>query len=202
MALPPLPTGLTLLRLVLAPVVTVLLADGSAAPTLAGGLLFIVGALTDLWDGRIARRSGRVTDFGRIADPIADKALVLGALGALAWRCPAFVPSWMAVVIAAREVGVTAWRLARLRNGEAIAADVWGKWKTTFQMIAIIYTAALAALAAHLGAGDGLRGALRLAAWPGGRWALVLPYVATLTAMLLTVVSGIETIAANRRRPP
>jgi CDP-diacylglycerol--glycerol-3-phosphate 3-phosphatidyltransferase len=197
-----LPNALTAARLVLAPVFVWLVWTGTAAALGAAFLVFVAGALTDLYDGILARRRNAVTDIGRIADPIADKVLVLAALGVLAAVRPDLVPRWMVGVIAVREVAVTVWRLARLgTRGIVVEADVWGKWKTTFQMIAILYTTALLALAAHVGDGDAAGGEAAIGRRPGGRWLLALPYAATLAATTLAVVSGIEVVAANRRRP-
>src|SRR5579859_728486 len=126
--------GLTVLRLVLVPVFVVfLLADGTG-PRIAAFLVFGVASATDLLDGQLARRSGMITDFGKIADPIADKALTgsalitLSALGDLPW--------WVTVVIGVREVGVTVLRFWVIRHG-VIAASRGGKIKTVLQIVAI-----------------------------------------------------------------
>jgi len=139
---------LTLLRLALVPVfVGFLLAeDGHQTGwRLAATGVFAVAALTDRFDGEIARRRGLVTRFGTIADPIADKALIgaallgLSALGELSW--------WVTLVIAVRELGVTALRFWVLRHG-VIAASRGGKLKTLVQSLAIgLYVLPLAAWA-------------------------------------------------------
>lgn len=128
------PNALTAFRMLLVPVVVVALAvDGVAGRLVAFGA-FCVASATDLLDGRIARSRGLVTDFGAIADPIADKALTgsalitLSALGELTW--------WVTAVILAREVGVTALRLWVIRRG-VIAASRGGKLKTLLQVVAI-----------------------------------------------------------------
>jgi CDP-diacylglycerol--glycerol-3-phosphate 3-phosphatidyltransferase len=128
-----LPNALTVLRLALVPVFVVLLLAGSQW-RIAAFSVFAVASVTDLLDGELARRSGLITDFGKIADPIADKALTgaalitLSALGELAW--------WVTVVIGVREVGVTLLRLWVLRHG-VIPASKGGKAKTVLQMVAI-----------------------------------------------------------------
>ncbi|HEX4248189.1 MAG TPA: CDP-diacylglycerol--glycerol-3-phosphate 3-phosphatidyltransferase [Pseudonocardia sp.] len=139
---------LTLLRLALVPVfVAFLLAEGGHQTgwRLAATGVFAVAALTDRFDGEIARRRGLVTRFGTIADPIADKALIgaalvgLSALGELSW--------WVTLVIAVRELGVTALRFWVLRHG-VIAASRGGKLKTLVQSVAIgLYVFPLAAWA-------------------------------------------------------
>ncbi|MFT4199334.1 CDP-diacylglycerol--glycerol-3-phosphate 3-phosphatidyltransferase [Gordonia sp. (in: high G+C Gram-positive bacteria)] len=128
---------LTVLRLLLVPVFVVVLFvdDGkSTVWRLAAFAIFVVAAVTDQVDGRLARKYGLVTDFGKIADPIADKALVgaalvgLSVLGVLPW--------WVTAVIIVREVGVTALRFWVLRHG-VIPASRGGKLKTMLQSIAI-----------------------------------------------------------------
>jgi CDP-diacylglycerol--glycerol-3-phosphate 3-phosphatidyltransferase len=132
-----LPNALTVLRLLLVPVFVVLLfLDGgdSTAGRIAAFVVFIVASLTDLVDGAIARSRGQVTDFGKIADPIADKALTgaaligLSILGDLPW--------WVTVVILVREVGITLLRFSVIRTA-VIPAGRGGKLKTVLQMVAI-----------------------------------------------------------------
>ncbi len=126
---------LTMVRLVLVPVFLVALFTGpSSGWRLTAFIIFAVACVTDRIDGEVARKYGLVTDFGRIADPIADKALIGGALfglsilGDLTW--------WVTVVIAVREVGVTVLRFGVIRHG-VIPASRGGKIKTLVQAIAI-----------------------------------------------------------------
>jgi CDP-diacylglycerol---glycerol-3-phosphate 3-phosphatidyltransferase len=129
---------LTVARLVLVPVFVFFLVKaghhGITGWRLAALAAFGVASLTDLYDGRLARSRGLVTDFGKIADPIADKALTgaalitLTALGQLPW--------WVTALIMIREVGVTALRFAVIRRG-IIAASAGGKLKTVLQIAAI-----------------------------------------------------------------
>jgi CDP-diacylglycerol--glycerol-3-phosphate 3-phosphatidyltransferase len=93
-----------------------------------------VASLTDLWDGKLARDRGLVTDFGKIADPIADKALTGAALVTLS--ALGELPGWVTALILAREVGVTVLRFAVIRRG-VIAASAGGKLKTLLQVAAI-----------------------------------------------------------------
>jgi CDP-diacylglycerol--glycerol-3-phosphate 3-phosphatidyltransferase len=129
--------GLTLLRLILVPVFLVLLfaAGGHASSwRIAATIAFAVASITDFIDGDIARSRNLVTDVGKVADPIADKALIgaaligLSALGDLAW--------WITAVIGVREVGVTALRFVVIRHG-VIPASRGGKLKTGLQGLAI-----------------------------------------------------------------
>jgi CDP-diacylglycerol---glycerol-3-phosphate 3-phosphatidyltransferase len=129
--------ALTVVRLILVPVfLAVLFTDGGHTPywRWIAFAVFAVASLTDSFDGEFARRWGLVTDFGKIADPIADKALVgaalvgLSVLGELAW--------WVTIVIAVRELGITAMRFWVLRHG-VIPASRGGKLKTVLQTLAL-----------------------------------------------------------------
>ena len=138
------PNLLTLVRLLLVPVLAVLLfsGDGNDPVTRAWEtIVFVVAALTDLVDGELARRSGTVTNVGKIADPIADKAITGVALIGLSWLGD--LPWWVTIVILAREIAVTALRFWVIRHG-VIPASRGGKAKTVAQIIAIsLYLAPL-----------------------------------------------------------
>ncbi|HWG64432.1 MAG TPA: CDP-diacylglycerol--glycerol-3-phosphate 3-phosphatidyltransferase [Streptosporangiaceae bacterium] len=125
---------LTVLRLVLVPVFVVFLVEGGTAWRIAAFVVFLIASVTDLLDGRVARQRGLITDFGKIADPIADKALTGAALvtlsiqGELAW--------WVTALILVRELAVTGLRFWVIRRG-VIAASRGGKLKTMLQVVAI-----------------------------------------------------------------
>jgi CDP-diacylglycerol--glycerol-3-phosphate 3-phosphatidyltransferase len=97
--------------------------------------IFIVASLTDLLDGKIARKYNLVTNFGKFMDPLADKLLVCSALICLV--ALARIPAWIVIVIIAREFIISGFRLIASDNGVVIAASYWGKFKTTFQMVMI-----------------------------------------------------------------
>ena len=97
--------------------------------------IFIVASLTDLLDGKIARKYNLVTNFGKFMDPLADKLLVCSALICLVTL--AKIPAWIVIVIIAREFIISGFRLVASDNGVVIAASYWGKFKTTFQMVMI-----------------------------------------------------------------
>lgn len=129
--------ALTVFRIILVPVFVAVLFVGDGNQTgwrIAAALLFGIAAITDHIDGRLARGRGLVTDFGKLADPIADKALIgsalisLSILGELSW--------WLTAIILIRELGVTALRFWVLRHG-VIAASRGGKLKTLLQAIGI-----------------------------------------------------------------
>ena len=131
------PNALTVLRLAVVPVFAVLLLSDHGQSTAGrywATLVFALAIITDRYDGLIARRTGQVTEFGKLADPIADKALTgtaligLSVLGLLPW--------WVTLVILVREVGVTLLRFWVIRHG-VIAASRGGKAKTVLQALAI-----------------------------------------------------------------
>jgi CDP-diacylglycerol--glycerol-3-phosphate 3-phosphatidyltransferase len=97
--------------------------------------IFIFASLTDLLDGKIARKYNLVTNFGKFMDPLADKLLVCSALICLV--ALARIPAWIVIVIIAREFIISGFRLIASDNGVVIAASYWGKFKTTFQMVMI-----------------------------------------------------------------
>lgn len=97
--------------------------------------IFIIASLTDLADGKIARKYGLVTNFGKFMDPLADKLLVCAALIALTEM--GRIPSWIVIVIISREFIISGFRLIASDNHVVIAASYWGKFKTTFQMVMI-----------------------------------------------------------------
>ncbi len=134
-----LPNKLTILRMIMIPFfVAALLMEGGQVQTLrylAAGI-FIVASLTDMLDGKIARKYNLVTNFGKFMDPLADKLLVCSALICLVELKE--LPAWMVIVIISREFIISGFRLVASDNGVVIAASYWGKFKTTFQMIAVV----------------------------------------------------------------
>ena len=95
-----------------------------------------MASLTDMLDGKIARKYNLVTNFGKFMDPLADKLLVCSALICLIQLGQ--LPAWIVIVIISREFIISGFRLIASDNGVVIAASYWGKFKTTFQMIAVI----------------------------------------------------------------
>ncbi len=132
-----LPNKLTILRVILIPVFLVfLMADITPYDKWIALAIFIIASLTDLLDGKIARKYNLVTNFGKFMDPLADKLLVCSAMIALVGMDR--IPSWIVIVIIAREFIISGFRLVASDNGVVIAASYWGKFKTTFQMIMVI----------------------------------------------------------------
>ena len=98
--------------------------------------LFIIASLTDLLDGKIARKYNLVTNLGKFMDPLADKLLVCSALICLIELNA--LPAWMVIIIISREFIISGFRLIASDNGVVIAASYWGKFKTTFQMVSVV----------------------------------------------------------------
>lgn len=131
-----LPNKLTLLRVVLVPVFVVfLMCNLTGYDKWIALAIFIIASLTDLLDGKIARKYNLVTNFGKFMDPLADKLLV----------CSAFIcfielnklPTWMVLIVIAREFIISGFRLVASDNGVVIAASMWGKYKTAISMVMI-----------------------------------------------------------------
>lgn len=168
--------GLTLLRLLLVPFfVWFLLEEGGEEPVwrIAAFVVFVLAAITDRIDGELARRWGQVTDFGKLVDPIADKALtgaafvVLSYLGELSW--------WVTIVVSARELGITLLRLWVLQHG-VMAAGRGGKIKTVLQATALsFYILPLSGLLEDIG------------------------HVLMATAVAVTVLTGLDYVAQALR---
>ena len=168
---------LTVIRIVFIPVfVWLLLRNGgeSAASRWLALLMFIALMVTDFVDGRLARSRNLITDFGKIADPSADKALMISALvglniiGHLWW--------WVTCLIVIREIGITLWRMAMLHRGLVVPASKGGKLKTALQSLAV---------------------SLFLMPLPG--WTDWLTGIVMAAAVIVTVVTGIQYLLDSRQ---
>ena len=154
-----LPNKLTILRVIMIPFfVAALLYDGGANQNMryVAAALFIIASLTDMLDGKIARKYGLITDFGKFIDPLADKFMVFGLLIAILTANlyegirPVFV--WVAAVVILRELGVTSLRLVVASRGVVVPASWWGKIKTVTQICALVVILMEPALTHHLAA--------------------------------------------------
>ncbi len=97
--------------------------------------IFIIASITDFFDGRIARKQGLITNFGKFMDPLADKLLVCAALICMAGT---MIPKWVVIIIISRELFISGFRAIAADQNVVLAASMWGKVKTTVQMIMII----------------------------------------------------------------
>ncbi|SEI40485.1 CDP-diacylglycerol--glycerol-3-phosphate 3-phosphatidyltransferase [Lachnospiraceae bacterium A10] len=133
-----LPNKLTIFRVILIPffVVALLFNPEDQVLRLVADAIFIVASLTDMLDGKIARKYNLVTNFGKFMDPLADKLLVCSAMICL--LSIGQLPAWVVIVIIAREFIISGFRLVASDNGVVIAASMWGKTKTVSQMIMVI----------------------------------------------------------------
>lgn len=172
-----LPNKLTVLRVILIPFFVFFLMapyfEGYGNYIAVG--IFIAASLTDLLDGKIARKYHLVTNFGKFMDPLADKLLVCSTMICLVETGQ--LASWIVIIIIAREFIISGFRLVASDNGVVIAASYWGKFKTTFQMLMVIV---LILNISH----------------PFFR---ILGLVLTYTALILTVISLIDYVVKNRQ---
>ena len=133
-----LPNKLTIMRVILIPFFVFFLLSPyfPAYGNYIAVAIFIVASLTDMLDGKIARKYNLVTNFGKFMDPLADKLLVCSAMICLIELDR--LAAWIVIVIIAREFIISGFRLVASDNGVVIAASYWGKFKTTFQMLMVI----------------------------------------------------------------
>lgn len=139
-----LPNKLTIFRIILVPIIVIIpflqiqgAWFGIPIEYCLINLIFIIASYTDHLDGKIARKNNLVTTFGKFADPLADKILVLSAM--LILMEYGKLPAWIPIIVLAREFIVSGYRLIAVeKGGKVIAASIWGKIKTTTQMIAIV----------------------------------------------------------------
>ncbi|MCR5283253.1 MAG: CDP-diacylglycerol--glycerol-3-phosphate 3-phosphatidyltransferase [Lachnospiraceae bacterium] len=189
-----LPNKLTMLRVLLVPFFVFFLMEEPEHPSFKwiALVIFAVASLTDMLDGMIARKYHLITNFGKFADPLADKMLVGSAmicLSVLGW-----VPVWMTLIIIIREFIISGFRLIAAEKGKVIAAGWWGKWKTAVTMIAIILQIIVLN---EQGFGAGAADAAASASHPyliACTVVMILMYVAT----ALTVISLIDYLVKNK----
>ena len=181
-----LPNKLTIIRIILAPLFLLLTVLDFPFHYLVAGLVFGAAALTDMYDGRIARSQGLITNLGKFLDPLADKMLTTAAL--LSFLAIGRLDVWAVMLVLTREFMVTSVRLLAAKDGTVIAANIWGKLKTVAQFVAILFELA----------------ALEFATWQGTVLAsyglsdavfsipLTIGYVLLWVSVVLTVASGAQ----------
>ena len=136
--------------------------------------IFIIASLTDMLDGKIARKYNLVTDFGKFMDPLADKLLVCSAMICLIEKGQ--LAAWIVIIIIAREFIISGFRLIAAEKGVVIAAGIWGKLKTVVQMVMVCF----------------LIGNL------GGKVIFVIEQVLIYAALVLTIISLIDYLVSNK----
>ena len=176
-----LPNKITIFRVVLIPFFLVfLMIPGVPAGKWIALAIFIIASLSDMVDGKIARKYNLVTDFGKFMDPLADKLLVSSALIALIQMDR--MPAWVVIVIIAREFIISGFRLIAADNGIVIAAGWWGKIKTAVTMVTICIV--IANLAENIpNASDGI---------------FIFEQILIYASLILTVISLIDYLVKNK----
>ena len=184
-----LPNKLTVARILLVPFFVAALLIDFPLNNLAALALFGAASITDLLDGKIARKQGLITDFGKFADPLADKILVISAL--LCFVQLGLCDCVAVIIVLFREFTVTSIRLIAASKGNVIAANIWGKVKTVTQMVAIICVLVMQIILDIGALGVALPCCLRcIFYWTGEG----LIWVST----LFTVISGIIYVKQNK----
>ena len=138
-----LPNRLTMARVAVIPIFIVLIRLDTFWGYCLSLAAFVGAALTDYYDGKIARRRNSVTNFGKLLDPVADKVLIAAAFISFLDKEYVGIPSWVVIVIVGRELLVTGFRSIAASSGVVIGAEKWGKLKTVSQMICAITILAL-----------------------------------------------------------
>ena len=187
-----LPNKLTVLRIILAPLFLLFAVWEFPFHYAVSLVIFIAAALTDMFDGKIARARNLITNLGKFLDPLADKMLTTAAF--LLFMVTGQMNVWALMIVLTREFMVTSVRLLAAKDGTVIAASIWGKLKTVAQFIAIIYTLT----------------ALEFSTWQSGLLAafdlpaavfsvpLIIGEVLIWISVALTAASGAEYVWANR----
>ncbi len=189
-----LPNKLTVGRIFLVPVFVAAVLIEFPCHYLAAIIIFIIASLTDMMDGKIARKKNLVTDFGKFADPLADKILVLAAL--LCFVQKGLCGCVPVIIVLFREFTVTSIRLIAASKGKVVAANIWGKAKTVSQMIAIIAILALQFALELSGIGVQFDASFYLS------FSNVIPPISSILVWISTVfaiISGVIYIYQNRQ---
>jgi CDP-diacylglycerol---glycerol-3-phosphate 3-phosphatidyltransferase len=176
---------LTLARLVLALITFACLWRQEPAYYVAATVLYILATITDWVDGYVARSTGSVSPFGKVADPIADKVLVIGAMIAFV-RIPILsVPAWAVFLIIVRELVIGGLRALAGIQGKVMAADRGGKWKMVVQSVSVMIILLLLLVECY-----------RPGNLPG--WVWELPHHLIVLSMLVSLLSGVQYLYASR----
>lgn len=185
-----LPNKLTVLRILLVPFFVAALLIDFPLNNLVALALFGAASLTDMFDGKIARKRGLITDFGKFADPLADKILVISAL--LCFVQLGLCDCVAVIIVLFREFVVTSIRLIAAAKGKVIAANMWGKVKTVTQIVAVVCVLVMQTVLDLGGLGVQLPAALPQIFTVIGE---VLIWISTFFA----VISGVVYVAQNRQ---
>jgi CDP-diacylglycerol--glycerol-3-phosphate 3-phosphatidyltransferase len=180
-----LPNLISFARIVLTPVVLILLISNTLWGSIGALVLFVIAAISDYVDGKVARSMGTRSRLGQFLDPLADKILVLGTFIALAVMLPALVPWWAVALIALRDVVVTGLRMWAEARGRTLRTIPMAKTKTTLQLTFLIGVLLLLVVRRFQGTLADLAAA--------ARWLLdsPIPFVLLMALVALTVFTGV-----------
>jgi CDP-diacylglycerol---glycerol-3-phosphate 3-phosphatidyltransferase len=195
-----LPNKLTLGRIAAAPLLVIGLLSETVVGQYLALLLFIAAALTDYWDGKLARERNLVTNFGKIMDPLADKLLMATLF--ICFVQLGYAPAWMVILIIGREFAITGLRVLAAMEGRVISASTSGKHKTISQIVAVLIILTVNVIVSSLRAWAppweyalmslGLFGQIML------YLAYYLPYAGMFVAAVLSLYSGLDYLFKNR----
>ena len=182
-----LPNRLTLGRIAAVPIFLLLLLLNFPFHCFAALAVFVAASLTDLFDGKIARSRGLITDFGKFLDPIADKMLTTAAFLGFMSLGIGFGTVWITLIILMREFSVSSIRMIAAASGKVVAADKWGKIKTVMQMVGIIMALAF-------------EGFIAVIPWPAlvSDILRIFYNIVLWTSAVLTVFSGVNYLVKNK----
>lgn len=195
-----LPNKLTLARMAAVPILMVCILTDTLAGAYLALLVFGAAALTDYWDGRLAREHNLVTNFGRIMDPLADKLLTASAF--ISFVQLGLAPAWMVILIIGREFAITGMRVLAAVQGRVIPASASGKHKTISQIVAILMIMVVSVLVKSLEAWAPPWEQTLHALGLGGEILLLViayaPYACLFVAAALSLYSGMEYLIKNK----
>ncbi len=199
------PNLLSLLRIVLVPLFLYFIFIPTVQHRMWALLVFIVAAITDFFDGWLARKLHQESEMGKFLDPLADKFLVIAALIAFLFLDP-LIPLWMIVIIIARDILITLMRYLAIKKGASLRTSSFGKVKTAFQMISIIVIIMVFVFRKakmHMYETDDILKFTRvyeiLISNNPDKWLITSPYLLMLLVTLLTALSGVRYLITNWR---
>lgn len=179
--------SLTIFRIVLVPIFLFFLLQKNLLSIIFALFIFIIAAITDLYDGYLARNRNEITNFGIIMDPVADKLIVLSAF--ISFVQLDMVSSWMVIVIVAREFLITILRTLALAKNKVLGSIKSGKYKTVSHMVIIILILAIITFDRIFGVKlEEIEVVL-----------VALPYLLVFVAMVTSIISGVEFILQNKK---
>jgi CDP-diacylglycerol--glycerol-3-phosphate 3-phosphatidyltransferase len=191
------PNTLTVARCILAGIFVVLMSFDHSLCYFIAYLVFVAAALTDYYDGKIAREQNLITNFGKLLDPVADKILMVAGFIMLMRVPDLMIPAWTVVAIFAREYLITGARTLAASEGAIIPANVWGKAKTVIQMVYVFVILALLILYRFVFYLPALRDAIPYSQEYCGQILQYLSCFGIIIVSIYTVVSGIQFTWAN-----